>query len=152
MTCEEPFWTNCSFDFDNSQRSKMVESPAAAANAFAQQAAATREGDASGVWGQIIDRLQALINALGMSYDTDTAMGEKASMVRAHARMRAFSSRFSPWKPTPARTAPMIMSLSARLRVSAASTSMPPTARIGALKLFTSAAQSKPCANMAHVV
>ena len=93
MTCEEPFWTNCSFDFDNSQRSKMVESPAAAANAFAQQAAATREGDASGVWGQIIDRLQALINALGMSYDTDTAMGEKASMVRAHARMRAWGGR-----------------------------------------------------------
>ena len=93
MSCEEPFWSNCSFDFDNSQRSKMVESPAAAANAFAQQAAATREGDASGVWGQIIDRLQALINALGMSYDTDTAMGEKASMVRAHARTHASVGR-----------------------------------------------------------
>ena len=71
----------------------MAESAAAQANAFAQQAATTRGGDASGMWGQIIDRLQALINALGMSYDTDTAIGEKASMVRAHACLRAWGGR-----------------------------------------------------------
>jgi len=38
---------------------------------------------AAGLWGAVVDRLQAMTSMLGLSFDMDTTLGEKAGRVRA---------------------------------------------------------------------
>jgi hypothetical protein len=52
--------------------------------AEANAAAAAELGGAQqldGFWEQVVDRLQVLTNSLGMSYDMDSTLGEKAGNV-----------------------------------------------------------------------
>ena len=57
------------------------------ASAFASSqvhsgAATHSGGDAGGgIWEQMVDRIQILSNTWGMTYDTDTTLGDKASRV-----------------------------------------------------------------------
>ena len=48
-------------------------------------AAAAQEEHQDGFWEQVVDRLQMLSNSMGMSYDMDSTLGEKAGTVGARS-------------------------------------------------------------------
>ena len=70
---------------DEAPSSKAGVSFAAEANAAA---AAEHLSEADGFLEQVVDRLQLLSNAMGMRYDMDTTVGEKAGMVSISVPLR----------------------------------------------------------------